>query len=233
MLALMSFEIADRFQNLTNIISLPLMPYDKLDPPVASHADMLICVIDKAVFCYEDYYKAHKPIFEEIEKLGYTVVTTSAKCKSKYPKDISLNVFVACKKIFCKKEYVAKEILEYARINGYEIINVKQGYTACSCLRLKDNVVVTGDMGMKRVLEENGFEVFSFDNSKIFLNGYNCGFIGGSAGVLDNKIYFFGPREIFEENEELKSFLNEENFQLVSILNDRVYDFGGIKFLKQ
>lgn len=229
MIAVMSQDICNQFQNATNIKAYPLKPYNCLATPVSSHCDMLLCKIDNIVFCYEEYYKENLTTFQAIEKQGYKINFVSSKCKEKYPNDIALNVLVVGKYIFCKTSNTAKEILEYAKRNGYKIVNVNQGYSACSCLTLNDSTVITGDKGMQNVLEDNNISVVYFDNSQIVLNGYNCGFIGGAGEVKNNKIYFFGPKTALEDNLEIKSIISRENFEIISILSDRVYDFGGLK----
>jgi hypothetical protein len=229
MIVALSKDIALQFTKETGIISYPLNPYSLLDKPVSSHADMLICKIDNVVFCYEDYYLDNKEVFLKIFEQGYTIKFVSSKCEREYPNDIALNALIIGKKIFCNKKHIAPEILNYATENNYEIIAISQGYSACSTLVINEKSAITGDVGVAKALEKHGIEVALIDTSKIILKGYNIGFIGGASGVIDDKIYLFGPDEIIKNNMKAMSLITKYNFQIIPILHDQVYDFGGIK----
>ena len=93
MKVLINHEIAKEFTTVTGIDVIPLYPYKKLDLPVCCHADMLFCVLDNTVFCYEDYvdeFNLLSVLFGE----GYEVEFVSKRCGNKYPDDIALNVLV-------------------------------------------------------------------------------------------------------------------------------------------
>ena len=118
-----------------------LMPYSRLDNPVSSHADMLINIIEDRIFCYEDYYLENKSVFKRAEDIGYSIVKCTPPASSSYPEDIGLNTLVIGKKIFGNVKHLSKELVFFANENGYELINVKQGYTACSTLVLNEKCV--------------------------------------------------------------------------------------------
>jgi hypothetical protein len=86
---------------------------------------------------------------------------------------------------------------------------------------------------MKKSLEREGINVFVVSNEKINLKGYNCGFIGGSGFILNNKLIFFGSitKEIYD-NDDLISVLNSLNIEISSVFNGNLYDYGGVKILK-
>ena len=75
MLAFVSIDIAEQFKMKTGIEVLPLKPYNKLDKPVSSHADMLINIIEDRIFCYEDYYLENKDIFDRMKRtLSFIII---------------------------------------------------------------------------------------------------------------------------------------------------------------
>lgn len=230
MLAALSKQIANEFAEKTGIESLSLEEYSRLDTPVSSHADMLICKIENTVFCYEDYYLDNKSLFEKIEN-NYKVVKVSKKCSKDYPNDIGLNALVIGKTVFSRLDFCAKEILDYARENGYKLINVNQGYSACSTLVLNQRSAITSDISIYNALINEGFDALLIVSKGIELKGYNCGFIGGAGGVYNNTAYFFGDISLHQDFSKISSFLKEYNCKIVSILSGGVYDFGGIKFL--
>lgn len=227
---LINDKIAEKVESITGIKTLGLKPYDKLDKPVSSHADMLICLIDKTIFCYSDYYENNIDVFSKITE-EYNIVTSTHQCKAIYPYDIGLNVLVIGKKIFCKKACVAKEILEYAKNNHYKVINVNQGYSCCSTLVINKNSAITSDKGMFDALVSEGIDTLLVSSSDIKLEGYNCGFIGGSGYIFEKTIYFFGSVENLREKFEVKQWLKKKNYEIISLFVGDVSDFGGAKLI--
>ena len=230
MKVLINHEIAKEFSSVTGIETIPLFPYNRLDLPVQCHADMLFCVLDDTIFCYEDYVKEYG-LLSCLTEGGKKICFVSATCESKYPKDISLNVLVMGKTIFCNVRHTAREILCYAESNGYKIVNVKQGYAACSTLVVDDNFAVTADKGMIDAIKAEGKECLLADCDDIVLEGYKCGFFGGASGVIDKNIYFFGDVDMLKNGEKIRTVLNDKNYDVFQITSGRVYDFGGIKVI--
>ena len=232
MKAFMNYALCDAFERATGIKALPLKPYSRLDTPVCAHADMLLCVIDNRLFCYSDYYFENKAIFDEAEKIGYKIIKCAPPVSRKYPHDIGLNVVVMGKKIFGNVKYMCKEIADYCKESGYELINVRQGYAACSTLVLNEKNVVTGDISIKNSMEKEGISVLLTDDKNIVLTGYDHGFIGGSTGVLDGKILVLGEAEKLDDFAKINALADTLEMEIFSILSGDVVDFGGIKVIK-
>ena len=229
MTAVLSSLIADEFSRKTNIDVIALKPYDLLDAPVGTHADMLICKIEDTVFTFKDYYYNNVELFLKIKEKCKVVLVEG--CKREYPHDVKLNVLLVGKNLFGRLDSVAKEVLECAKENGYKLINVKQGYAACSCLVVNENAVITSDIGIYSALLKESIKALLVSTESITLSGYSCGFIGGSGGVFDNVLYIFGDIKSHIDCDRITHFLKSENCTVFSILGGGVYDFGGIKFL--
>ena len=230
---ILSSQIADAFSKATGESVLPLKPYEKLDLPVNSHSDMLLFVIDKTVFCYKEYYEQNKETFFEIESFGYDIIKIEKECQKKYPSDISLNVLKVGKYLLGNKYNIAPEIITYAENNCYEIIDVKQGYSACSTLVLDDNNVITSDKSIEKAIKSLNKSVLIISNEEIHLEGYNCGFIGGATAVVDDTVYFFGEPNTLNDYNKIKEKISSLNMKIKSILTGRVFDFGGAKVLNR
>ena len=67
-----------------------------------------------------------------------------------------------------------------------------------------------------------------YSNENIFLNGFSCGFIGGASGVVDNTILFCGDIRKHKDYNNIKAFANNRGFDLYSLSNNDLYDYGGI-----
>ena len=227
MIIILSSQISEEFSKKTNFEVISLPPYKKLDAPVSSHADMLISIIDDTLFCYDEYYLENREIFKKIENY-YKVVRVEHKCTKIYPNDIALNVLIIGKIIFARLDYTANEIIEYAKKNGYKLVNVSQGYAACSTLVL-GNSAITSDISIYNALVSEGINTLFVTTEGITLTGYNCGFIGGAAGVIKDKVYFFGNLKEYLDCDKFSLFLEQNNFKLIEILPTGVFDFGGFK----
>lgn len=232
MIILASELVSKELSLLLNMNVLPIRHFDDLDEPVSTHADMLLFVIDKTVFCYKRFYDTNKELFQQLENIGYSIICIEKRCRKKYPDDVALNVLAIGKKIFCKIDSVAEEIVNYANKHNFEIINVNQGYSACSTLALNERAAITSDVGIKKALEKEGIRVLLVDNENIKLPGYNYGFIGGATGVICNEVIFFGNVKSLKNYEEITSFIKSQNMQYKEISLEGVYDFGGFKCLK-
>jgi hypothetical protein len=113
---------------------------------------------------------------------------------------------------------------------GFEIINVNQGYPACTVLKLSDSLAITADMGMKKALEKNGIEVYLIENGEISLPPYKYGFIGGCAGIHEDKIYFLGDPSLHPSYEIIKTGASKAGLEIVSLSDEKLSDLGGIMF---
>ena len=230
MLAILSSEIAQDFSKKTGLNVLSLQPFEKLDMPVASHADMLISIINDHIFCYREYYEKNKRLFDEISK-DYTIVKVDKICQKEYPKDVGLNCLVIGNLLISKNEATAKEILDFAHENDYKIISVNQGYTACSTLVINDSSAITTDKGIYDVLIQEGKRALLVSTNGIKLNGYSCGFIGGAGVTIDNTAYFFGDIKLHPDCSKMLEFFSRENCKIEAILPGGVCDFGGVKLI--
>ena len=230
MKALISHEIAECFSSATGIEAIPLYPYNKLDLPVQCHADMLFCVINDVIFCYCDYVTEYG-LVDALKQSGKEIVFVSSECSSIYPHDISLNVLVMGGTLFANTAHTAKEILDYASLQGYRIVNVHQGYAACSTLVVDSETAITADVGMYNAIKSIGKECYLIKHNDILLNGYNCGFCGGASGVVNGEVCFFGDVSKMLCGEEILAFLAKKNVSVLPILSGRVYDFGGFKLI--
>ena len=123
------------------------------------------------------------------------------------------------------------EIIDFAESNGYKIINVNQGYSACSTLVLDECHAISADPSIINAIKREEKEVLEISPEGINLDGYGCGFIGGASGVLGKKVYFFGDYISHPSHCEIASFLNKNGFEPIKLFDMKLHDFGGIKFL--
>ena len=225
-------------QIVTSLLSLgflvqSLPRHKSLPTPVSSHADMLMFELEGQIFAQSKYIEEAKPIFDTIASYGYNVVPCDTHLGDKYPLDIAFNIAKIGKSIYGNSKYNSETVIEFAASNGFEITDVKQGYTKCSTVVLGSRAIITADDGIARATEHNGVAVLKINNSpeSVTLNGYNYGFIGGACGVFNDDIYFTGNIDLHPEASDIKSFCESFGYGIVSLTNSALIDVGGIIFL--
>lgn len=226
-----SHFIANELSKQIGVEMLPLFPYDKLDVPVCTHADMLVFVMKKRIFCYSDYCDNNRSVFDVAEKEGYEIVKISKQCSKKYPNDISLNILVMGNCLFANLKHIAIEVLEYATENGYNLIDVKQGYCACATLVLDENNAITADEGIYKAIISSGKNATLISGDGIRLDGYSCGFIGGASSVVGKSVYFFGDIKKHPDYKKIHEKIETLNMTEFSITRGDVFDFGGTRII--
>lgn len=190
-----------------------------------SHPDILIhplpngdIVVDRDNF---DYYKE---IFKDKK-----VIPSHSSLSAKYPGDIHLNAF-AFRKIFIHNlKHTDQAILDYYKNEGFDLVNIKQGYAKCSCLVTQD-FVITSDGGIYESLKDL-IPIYKIDHKQIRLQNFNYGFIGGANGVLDKKIFFTGDFSHHSSHEEILKIIKKYNYEIEILSKDPIEDFGSIYFI--
>ena len=214
------------------VIKMP--PSKRLGEAIASHPDMLMFkhkneIITSADFCDEAAY-----VFSDIREMcqGARITFTDDVFESEYPRDAIFNALTCRDMIFCRKASVSPAVLEYAAKNGLKVIDVKQGYPACTTLALSDDVCVTADDGMARALKAAGIQVYKIDNGDIVLPPYEYGFIGGAAGVFGGVAYFLGNLDSHRSANTIKEACKAAKVTPVSLSDEPLADLGRIIFIE-
>ena len=195
--------------------------------PVNTHPDMQIhFVCDKtAVVAPEayDYYKEALP--KEIK-----LIKGVKSPESKYPFDIGYNVARVGKKIIGKLDFVDPVIKDIYQSQGYELINVNQGYAKCSLCVVDENSVITEDEGLFRALSQK-MDVLKVESGNVALKGFENGFLGGASGFLGkNKLAFFGDIKLHPNYNDIKFFTEERKIDIITLSSTKLEDFGSILY---
>lgn len=206
------------------------LPKDRsLPDSVASHPDTVMFCSGREIITTADYCDEAAYIFSDLRELAPDVrISFTAETRGRsYPKDCIMNALVIGKDIFCKADTVSEGIKDFAARLGLKIINVKQGYPACSVLHF-GNSAITSDEGLARVMSERGIKVTLISSGHISLPPYEYGFIGGAGGVVGRKVYFFGDINTHPDCERICSAIRDEGYIPVSLSDGELSDLGGI-----
>ena len=219
----------ERYLLKEGFLPIKLAPDPDLGEAVASHPDTVLFYNDGRIITTADYCDAAAYVFSDIREYAPEVkITFTADKRGKsYPKDCIMNALVIGKNIFCKADSVSEAIIDYAKLGGYNIINTKQGYPACSVLHF-GNSAITADEGLAAVLTESGIKVTLIRQGHISLPPYEYGFIGGASGVVGNKIYFFGDISTHPDCDRILEAIIGEGYTPISLSSEKLADLGGI-----
>jgi len=155
-------------------------------------------------------------------KHNIKVTVDNEKYDKIYPGCVKLNCLKCNDIVFGNEKYISCSIKQ-----KFNVVNVKQGYAGCSSIYVDTiNTIITSDKSIEKAGINSNFNTKFVDNSKIILNGYNNGFIGGTMGYVKsiNTLFVNGSLSSFDK--ELYSFLS--NKVIIKENSKAISDIGGI-----
>ena len=206
----------------------------QLPLPIRSHADTLIFALEDKIFVSRAYFEKNRALFDTLEKRGCSIIPCKCELGGEYPEDIAFNVATIGRYAFGRFDFVAQEIKRELVDRGYTLIDVKQGYAKCSTAIIGDNAIITADSGIAKNAAALGIDVLKVSAAEgaIELEGYGYGFIGGACALFENTLYSCGNVEIHPDFEAIRDFCEAHGVSLCSLTDDKLYDVGGILFIK-
>ena len=200
------------------------IPYER------RHADMQCLIIDDHAFVLSRCKRLTDALSGR-----YTVIPCGDGIRGEYPGNVVLNAAVAGKRVIAKLRSLDEKVLEYCADNGYELINVNQGYAKCSCAIVSDDALITADKGIYNSLRETrNIEALLIGEGSVTLPGAEYGFIGGASGLDINggkrTLYFCGNIKEHPDCDSIKTFCDKHDTEIVSLTNSALTDVGGMIF---
>ena len=200
---------------------------DTLPDGLKKHADLGICIVseNKAV-CPPDSCEYYR---EKLTPYDIEIIKGENFLDCHYPADSAYNVCIVGKKCFLNKSVCDTVLLDILTSEGYEIINVKQGYTKCSICPVDGNSIITADKSIEKVAKEHGMDVLLITNDNIVLPGYDNGFFGGCCGMGNKDLLLVnGELSTHPDGEKIKSFLKAKNIKIKELKKGPLTDIGSI-----
>ena len=220
-----SLFIADA--HIENAIVIPPAPLNVLPPGLRRHADLGICVISetKAV-CPPDSYDYYK---EALSPYGFEIIKGNFSLGCHYPHDSAYNVCIVGKKCFLNYDVCDTALSGILTSEGYEIINVNQGYSKCSICPLDENSIITADVSIFRAAKKAGMDALLISNDTITLKGYSNGFFGGCCGMGAKDVLLVnGDIETFADKNAVFEFLKRKSISIETLKKSPLTDIGSI-----
>lgn len=205
-----------------------------LPEAIESHADTLIFKHKNDLFTYADYCEEAAYVFSDLRYFypDLRIHFTSDVPGDKFPEDCKLNALVMNGRLFAREDSLSEAVLDFAKKSGLSTVNVKQGYPACSVLRLSDTHAITSDKGMAKAIENQGMTVTLIQSGEIELPPYKYGFIGGACCVFKDTVYFFGDYTLHPCREKIESAAKAAGVRLYSLATHPLVDLGGALFFE-
>ncbi len=193
-----------------------------LQTPVAHHIDMMALLFSDRIMLTPETENL-KSYFQ-----GKGIVITDKHLSTNYPGEVLLNAVVLSDYIICNTNTVAEEILAFAKEEGKTVIHVNQGYTKCAVCVVSDAAIITEDESIYESCKDK-LDVLLIKKGEVELPGYEYGFIGGAAALIDDSVYFFGNIEAHPNYTAIHEFVRKHNKKTVSLSStEKLLDIGGI-----
>jgi hypothetical protein len=208
---------------------IPLPPHRALPEAISAHPDSLVFSGDDRLIVDRDYYLENEELFLSVidKSQGRHLRISNDAAGNKYPEDTRLNAIILGGRLFCRKESISSAITDYAREKRLEIVNTRQGYPACSTLKISENAVICADRGLSALYKRHGISVYEIEPGSISLPPYEYGFIGGASITLDKAVCFFGDVTQHPSYEVIARALKEYSLTPISIASGNLRDLGG------
>jgi hypothetical protein len=212
-------------------ISLP--PFSSLEEAIRSHPDTLFCKMKDKLFSHEKYKNEANEVFALVKKHAPSLelIFTDERMEEKYPYDILFNCARVGNNLFGRLDFLSRLVKEEAKVLGYQLNEVKQGYAACSTCVIDEKSIITSDASILRAAKRVGIDALLIESGGITLPRHEYGFIGGASAVYGDTVFFFGNIDLHQNGKEIKDFIKERGKKSVSLSCETLADHGGILFI--
>lgn len=154
--------------------------------------------------------EAHPDIYMCRLPDGRVFKAKSGEIGGAYPRNIPFNALCLDKYFVHNLKYTNERLLKCAEEYGLLPVNVKQGYTKCSCVAVDGKSVITADEGIYSELSALGdVDVLKIHPGYVALQGFEYGFLGGASGRVGDTVYFSGDITQHPDYDEINAFIRE------------------------
>jgi|WetSurMetagenome_2_1015567.scaffolds.fasta_scaffold196365_2 hypothetical protein len=202
-------------------------------PAISGHPDIFFCKTPELLIVHPDL---HEIILQQLNKQEVKYITGNSISSIKHPASsiqhpasVHYNAAVSNKYLIHRLEYTDAVILQHC--HTLKKIPVKQGYTRCNLLLLKEDHYITSDAGIHRNLQRSGLEGIFVSPEGVLLPGFPNGFTGGAMGLLNDTVFITGSLDHYKEGEVVRKYLEGLDYRIVELYDGPLFDGGGILFL--
>ena len=203
---------------------LEFSAFNLVEEPLHGHPDIFLAQINDNLIIAPNTPKYIVDVFD-IQGVKYHFGQHNVGFS--YPEIAKYNVSANPNFLLCNSEICDSEVLNYSK--NLEIIKVKQGFCRCSTLILDEDVFITSDQGVVKVLKNRSLEVYCFSDSNILLSGYRHGLLGGCFGIdkQNRRIIVSGSLKSIAEGESLYLLFKNLSYDVLELGDGALIDVGG------
>ena len=230
MICFIDYRTTEKEKDLLNSLNLNIVEIPKCNDvyeAINGHVDIQLNILDKKSKKIIINRNIDENFKKKLSDLNITYIESEESLKSTYPNNIFLNALILEDYFIHNLAFSDKNLLKHQ--NDKTLINVKQGYTKCSCLPVNNKALITSDVGIHNTLSKYGFDILLIPPGDIILKGLNYGFIGGSGGLInDETMAFFGNLKYYKYGHEVKAFLKKHNVKPIYLSDEKLHDRGSL-----
>ena len=161
-----------------------------------------------AVSCHPDIYYCRLPN-------GNVFSSEAGEIGESYPQNIGFNAVCLDKYFIHNLKYTNPRLMAYVKNLGLTPINVKQGYTKCSCVVVDGCSVITADNGIYSALSKlDDVNVLKVTEGHVNLPGFEYGFLGGASGRVGDTVYFSGDLTKHPDFNTIEEFIHNRKLDI-------------------
>lgn len=228
------FELLEKPLEKLGIRALSIPNNGFVDSRLSGHGDLSVLHTGGNCLWLAPHLRKSR-FADRLSAMGFTLDYPDMIQSATYPEDAQLNVCICGKYTICNKSIVPKEIAHNLTIRGYEVTDCRQGYAKCSVCVVDEEAIITADRGIEAAAKAVGLDILLIEPGFIALDGFDCGFIGGSAfKIAKSKLAFTGSLGRHPSRSKILSFLKAHEIEPVYLTERPIFDIGsGIPITEQ
>ena len=193
---------------------------------ISGHPDIFLSVVNNDILLAPNL---PQKFGEELKRLGISYHLGEQSAGQKYPESSIYNIVATSQYLIHNLKYTDSAVKDLAM--GLDQIHVKQAYTRCNLIALKNQRFITSDKGIEKALKNRNMEVFYANPEGIILPGFKNGFIGGCVGTLGDQLFFIGSLSHYPMGDQLRTQIITWGYEIIELYDGPLFDGGGILFV--
>lgn len=227
-------ELLEKPLEKLGINAVPVPGNGFVDPRLSGHGDLSVLHMGGKILWLAPHLRRSR-FAERLNSMGFALDYPDILQSAAYPGDAQLNVCICGKYAICNKSIVPTEIVSNLTDSGFEILDCRQGYAKCSVCVVTEGAIITADRGVEAAARKAGLDVLLIEPGYIALDGFDCGFIGGSSfRISRSKLAFTGSLDVHPSKKDILHFLKAHEVEAVYLTKRPIFDIGsGIPIIEK
>ncbi|MDF1618396.1 DUF6873 family GME fold protein [Petrocella sp. FN5] len=216
-------SLIKQLQTLGEVIMIPKSSY--LYPGVENHVDLHIHIVDQIIFLSRSISDV---LYNRLSTLGIDVRVIEEDLEAVYPKSAYLNALSLSEYFLHPKSITACKLKKHIDASSRKWINIKQGYARCAALPIADQALITADEGILNACKTTTLKLLKIQSAYVKLKHHTYGFIGGTAGQIQNIIFFNGDLTTHPDHQVIETFILKQGCSIFQVDGMPLQDIGSI-----